>query len=166
MSDKRDPADFNSEIESHIQIEADRLREQGMSEEDAMAEARRAFGNVTSAQERFYESGRWLWWDTLLQDVRYAFRAVRNNKVFTILAALSLALGIGTNTAIFSFMDSILFRALPVQNPELLVMLNWRSQPRSSVQGTPGRSGPYPFVAHSTMNSSGASYNDPQTGYH
>ena len=57
---KRKTSDFRDEIESHLQTEIERLREQGLSEEDARAAARRAFGNVTQAQERFYESHRWL----------------------------------------------------------------------------------------------------------
>ena len=68
---KRKLDNFGSEIEAHLQIEAERLRELGMSEEEARAAARRAFGNVLHAKERFYESGRWLWWDHFWQDVRY-----------------------------------------------------------------------------------------------
>ena len=60
---RRKPGDFNAEIEAHIEIEAERLKEQGLSAEEAGKAARRAFGNVTRAQERFYESGRWVWWD-------------------------------------------------------------------------------------------------------
>ena len=69
---KRKASDFGAEIEAHLEMETERLKEQGMSEEDARAEARRAFGNVTRAQERFYESSRWLGWDHFWQDVRYA----------------------------------------------------------------------------------------------
>ena len=60
---KRKLDDFSSEIEAHLQNEVERLQEQGMSEEKARAAARRSFGNVLQAEERFYESGRWLWWD-------------------------------------------------------------------------------------------------------
>ena len=59
---KRKETDFSAEIEAHIRIEADRYRAQGMSEREALAAARRKFGNVTKTQERFYESRRWLWW--------------------------------------------------------------------------------------------------------
>lgn len=74
---KRNAGDFNSEIEAHIRLEAERLREQGLGEEDARAAARRAFGNVTQAQERFFESGRWLSWDYFWQDLRFAIRLLR-----------------------------------------------------------------------------------------
>src|SRR5437870_11662866 len=68
---KRKPSDFGAEIEAHIQHESERLREQGLSEEEARAAARRSFGNVMQAEERFYEFGRWLWWDYLRQDFRF-----------------------------------------------------------------------------------------------
>ena len=58
---RRKPADFRSEIESHIELEADRLVQEGLSREEARAAAKRSFGNTTLAQERFYEVGRWLW---------------------------------------------------------------------------------------------------------
>jgi hypothetical protein len=61
---KRRQDDFKAEIAAHIEIETERLKEQGLSEPDARAAARRAFGNVTRAEERFYESSRWLWWTT------------------------------------------------------------------------------------------------------
>src|SRR5579872_4861123 len=69
---KRKLDDFTSEIEAHIQLEVERLREQGLSEEEARAAARRSFGNVMRVEERFYETGHWMWWDHLLQDIRYA----------------------------------------------------------------------------------------------
>ena len=70
MAERRKPDDFKAEIEAHIRLEADRYRERGLNEEEALAAARKTFGNVTKAQERFYESGRWLWWDTLRQDIQ------------------------------------------------------------------------------------------------
>jgi macrolide transport system ATP-binding/permease protein len=67
-------------------------------------------------------------WEPLTQDVRYAFRSMSSSKLFTAMAVLSLALGIGANTAIYSFMDSVMLRALPVSHPEQLVILNWRAK--------------------------------------
>lgn len=74
---KRKQTDFNAEVEAHLEIEAERLKEQGLSEEEARAAARRAFGNVAYAQERFYEASRWVWWDQLRQDIRYGLRMQR-----------------------------------------------------------------------------------------
>ena len=117
---KRRDRDFHNEIESHIQLEAERLREQGFSEEDARAAARRAFGNVLQTQERFYESRRWLWLDHLLQDMRYALRRLRLAPAFTTATVLTLALGIGATTSIFTLVHAVLLKSLPVANPGAL----------------------------------------------
>jgi hypothetical protein len=70
----------------------------------------------------------WTFWEQLPQDLRYAVRTMMANRTVTALAVLSLALGIGANTAIYSFMDSILLRSLPVSDPESLVVLNWHAK--------------------------------------
>ena len=75
----------------------------------------------------------WNFAEQLAQDIRYALRTMAANPMFTAMAVLSLALGIGANTAIYSFMDAILLRALPVQHPEELVVLNWRAKGNPAV---------------------------------
>jgi macrolide transport system ATP-binding/permease protein len=115
---KRKPSDFSAEIEAHIQHESERLQEQGLSEEDARAAARRAFGNIMQAEERFYESGRQLWWDHLGQDLRFGLRMLRRNPGFTVTVILTLALSIGANTAIFSIVNALIVKSLPYSHPE------------------------------------------------
>ena len=115
---KRKASDFNAEIQTHLQHESERLREQGLSEEEARAVARRAFGNVMQAEERFYEYGRWLWWDYLRQDFRFGLRMLARNPGFTVTVILTLALSIGANTAIFSLVNALMLRSLPYPHPE------------------------------------------------
>jgi predicted permease len=132
---KRKASDFNREIEAHLQHESERLREQGLSKEEARAAARRAFGNVMKAEERFYESGRWLWWDNLRQDVRFGLRMLARNPGFTVTVVLTLALSIGANTAIFSVVDALLLKELPYAHPERIGTIYSRTTGAESYDG-------------------------------
>jgi macrolide transport system ATP-binding/permease protein len=121
--------ELREEMEIHLAEKAAELQENGMTAERARAEARRRFGNVGLKQEESREIWLTRFWLELVQDIRYGFRIMAANKVFSALAILLLALGIGANTAIYSFMESILLRSLPVEDPESLVVLNWHSRP-------------------------------------
>jgi macrolide transport system ATP-binding/permease protein len=120
---------LREEMELHLAETAAELEADGMTAEGARAEALRRFGNLGLR----HEDSREIWMTRFLtelgQDIRYGFRTMTANKAFSALAALSLALGIGANTTIYSFMESILLRSLPVADPESLVVLNWHSQP-------------------------------------
>jgi macrolide transport system ATP-binding/permease protein len=127
-SAKRSEA-LREEMELHLAEKAAELQAEGLTLERARAEARRRFGNVGRKQEESREIWITRFWSELGQDVRYGCRTMIANKAFSAVAVLSLALGIGTNTVIYSFMESILLRSLPVADPESLVVLNWHSPP-------------------------------------
>jgi predicted permease len=143
---KRNPEDFAEEIRAHLDLEADDLKFEGRP--DAHFAARRAFGNVTALRERSYERGRLAWLDELSQDVRYALRTMRRSPAYTAGAALLLALGIGANTAIYSFVEAVALRDLPVPDPDSLVLLKWSA----------GK-------AKFNRRHSGESHTDPKRGY-
>jgi putative ABC transport system permease protein len=129
---KRSQSDFADELEAHLGLEADRLRQAGMSEEDAMAAARRNLGNMTHIQERFYEAHRRLWLGDLLQDLRFALRTMLRDPSFAVMAILILALGIGSNTSIFSLMYGILLRPLPFPHSDRLYVA-WEEQQQANL---------------------------------
>ncbi|MBV8807458.1 MAG: ABC transporter permease [Acidobacteriaceae bacterium] len=120
---------LREEMEIHLAEKAAELQTDGMTAECARAEARRRFGKVGLKHEESREIWMTRFWSELGQDVRYGCRNMITNKAFSALAVLLLALGIGANTAIYSFMESILLRSLPVADPESLVVLNWHSPP-------------------------------------
>jgi predicted permease len=135
---KRKESDFSAEIGAHIRHESERLQEQGMSEGEALAAAQRAFGNVMQAEERFYEASRWLWWDHLKQDIRYGLRMPRKTPGFAAVAILTLAIAIGANTAIFSFIDAVLLKGLPYRDSSHLIELRQKNPQGDDDSISPG----------------------------
>jgi putative ABC transport system permease protein len=116
--------DLADEIRLHLELRAEEHAAAGMKIPDAYAHARRAFGNVTQLSEQ----GRAVWGcaflETFANDLRYGIRALRGDPGFTLAAVGSLALGIGANTAIFSILNAVMLRSLPVEAPQRLVQLD------------------------------------------
>jgi predicted permease len=129
---KRTAEDFAEEIRSHIELEADELREEGMNNDEARRRAHVEFGSIRGAQERFYLKSRWQWLDALARDLRYGLRSLLQSPGFALTAILTLALGVGANTAVFSVMNAILLRSLPVADPSRLVYLRISGPPRGT----------------------------------
>ena len=141
--------ELEEEMRHHLALKA---------EERGLNAAHRQFGNITLLQEDSRAMWTWRLWEELGQDLRYGLRTMAGNKLFTAMAAISLALGIGANTAIYSFMDAIMMRALPVRDPEKLIIVNWRSKGQpgvvhdfdgsSHVEDGVTTSGNFPFPAY------------------
>ena len=129
MESARRAESLREEMELHLAEKAAELEADGMTPDRARAEAHRRFGNAGLKREESRELWMTRFWSELSQDIRYGWRTITANKALSALVVLSLALGIGANTAIYSLMESILMRSLPVADPESLVVLNWRSQP-------------------------------------
>ncbi|HKD79063.1 MAG TPA: ABC transporter permease [Candidatus Angelobacter sp.] len=128
---RRRDAEIREELEFHLQEEAEQRKAEGILPQRALRDAHLDLGNVALLQENVRSVWIWTFAEQLIQDVRYALRVMMANKVFASLAVVSLALGIGANTAIYSFMDALLMRSLPVSDPGSLVVLNWHAQARA-----------------------------------
>jgi putative ABC transport system permease protein len=115
--------DIEEEIRTHLEMEEQENLESGMAPEEAHYAALRRFGNVPLAQERSREMWRWNSVETLWQDLRYGLRMLWKNPGFTLAAVLTLALGIGANTAIFSLGNVFMFRPLPVKDADRLAVV-------------------------------------------
>jgi predicted permease len=124
--------DLERELRSHLESEAAEQQESGLSPEEARAASRRALGNATLVREDTRAEWGWGAIERLTQDLRYAIRLLRKSPAFTVTAVVSLAIGIGMNTAMFTLLDAILLESLPVASPEELVLMAERTGARLS----------------------------------
>jgi predicted permease len=118
-------SELSEELESHLAHEIDDNLARGMSAEEARRRAYVKLGNPLRIRDRVWETNRIAWLENTWRDLRYAWRTLAKAPSFTVVALLVMALGIGANTAIYSFLDSLLLRSLPVSDPASLVILNW-----------------------------------------
>jgi predicted permease len=128
-------AELKQELQFHLDEETEERRQDGLTDDDARRAARRELGNLTLVEENTRAVWGWMILEQLVQDLRYAARTMGHSRSFSGLALLSLALGIGANTVIYSFMDSLFLRTLPVPDPESLVVLHWHSERPDGARG-------------------------------
>jgi len=137
---KRRETELQRELSHHLHHLAVEFERQGYSQEEALRLANREFGGATQVQERCRDERRWAWTSGLRQDIVFGWRTMRRNPMITTAAVLSLALGIGANTAIVSLMDLVLWRELPVPNARQLVLVHWKGHgfPQELADGAAG----------------------------
>ena len=116
---------MDEEFQSHLEMLADRFVNQGMTKDEALLAAKRQFGGVTHIQEELRERSGLPFLESLWADARYALRQMRKSPAFTATAVLTLALGIGANTAIFTLIDALMLRMVPVERPQELYHVQW-----------------------------------------
>ena len=119
---KRSLDDFQAEIESHLKLEADEIRGSTPAV-DVDSAARRTFGNVMTVQEQWYESRRWMLFEHLGRELRHGVRQIKRRPGFSLFVILTLAIGMGANSTIFSIVEAVLLRPLPYRDPGRLAML-------------------------------------------
>jgi predicted permease len=125
---KQREQDLDRELRLHLDLETEEQQDSGLQAEAAQFAARRRLGNATLLKEDVRQAWGWTWAQQIGQDIAYALRLLRKSKAFSAAAVLSLALGIGANTAIFGLIDALLFKPLPIRDPQSLLFLAKQAQ--------------------------------------
>src|SRR5688572_13663904 len=137
--------DLQEELRLHLELVADEARRRGHDPDEAVRLARLEAGGTAQAMEAMRDQRGLPWLDDMARDVSYGLRTLRRNRGFAVTAMLSLALGIGANTGIFSLVDQLLLRRLPVSAPDRIVMFDWRGPSLPSVSMGLGNPMSYPL---------------------
>jgi len=127
--------ELDDELRFHLERQVESNMAAGMSANEARRQALIAFGGIQQTRESVREVHRTRFFETLAQDLRYGWRMLRKSPAFTIVAVITLALGIGANTAIFSLIDAVLFRSMPIPDPKELLVFQWQARKGPQTHG-------------------------------
>ena len=125
LSRSRFDEDLQEEMRLHLELRTAEQSAAGMPPEDAASAAKKRFGNRTRVLESSREAWGWTFWETLAKDIRHGIRTLAADRGFAVAAVLSLVLGIGANTAVFSILNAVMLRTLPVQEPGALAVVKF-----------------------------------------
>ena len=128
--------ELDRELRYHFDRRVDDLRAEGRSEDDARKQAGIEMGGIEQVEEDVRETWTWRWLEDAARDARYAARSLARSPGFTATAVASLAIGIGASSALFSLLDQVLLRLLPVKQPERLVLIDWKGNSLSDNRGS------------------------------
>src|ERR1044072_4064509 len=152
-------SDIDREMRSHVDLQTEVNMKAGMLPAEAREQALRSFGSLHRALDEAYEVKGGGWFETVMQDVRYGARMLAKHKAFTAIAVITLALGIGANTAIFSVVNELLLRPLPYRDADRIVTL-WEVSPEGRHQNTTSRANYRAWKTQSSSFAEAAAFSD------
>lgn len=143
-----DDAEFGDEMEAHLEMLAAKYQSRGMSADEAMRAARRQFGNVTLLTQKRKEARTTMFFSHVMRDLRYGVRQLVKTPVFTVVCVLTLALGVGANTAVFSVMYAVLAKMLPVHDASKVVYVHTSHLPMGASQSGTDMATSFTYAAY------------------